>query len=185
MSHAKTARALALATVAAAVAASLASAASGSRAAFIGVRADDVLDVVGTKVACALQKDGVLCFHTRDGKFIPRTFGAALNIDRRAVIFRVNPSGEPKVVARRPQAAGGAAGRVVKLRAGQVARLKGTRLDCAVVRSEGKPTIYCSNDDAVGPIPGTHAILLNDEVATIGRVEKTRRTTIVVLRRQP
>jgi len=171
----------ALAALGVAVSASLAAAAP---TAFIPVRDGDILDLAGTRVACAVQKDGVLCFHMRRDKPIVGTFGVALNIDRRTVLFRFGAGGEPKVVARRPQLAAAAA-RLVKLRVGQVVRLRGTRLDCVAVASEGKPTVYCSNDDAVGPIPGTHAILINDKLAAIGRVEKSRKTTIVVLRRQP
>ncbi len=171
----------ALAALGVVVSAPLASAAS---LAFVPVRAGDVLDLVGTRVACAVQKEGVLCFHIRAEKPIVGTFGVALHIDRRTVLFRVGAGGEPKVVACRPQLAAAAA-RLVKLRVGQAVRLRGTRLDCAAVASAGRPTLYCSYDDAVGPIPGTHAILINDTLAAIGRVENSRRTTIVVLRRQP
>jgi len=159
-------------------------ASSAAPTAFITVRAGDIIDVVGTKVVCAVSGNLVYCYHSRLGKPIAKTFAAAIYTTRQAALFRIGASGKGALVARRPLAAG-AATRVVKLRVGQATRLQGTRLDCAAVRSEGRPTIYCSNDDAVGPTPGTHAVLVNDKLAAIGRVAKSRETTIVVLRQQP
>lgn len=90
---------------------------------------------------------------------------------------------------------GGAAGArsaappgAITLKVGQVVHVQGTSVDCAVVRSgagAGKPTIYCSKDDTIGPIPGTFATLLSDDVAAVGKVQTTRRTTIVWKRDQP
>ena len=90
---------------------------------------------------------------------------------------------------------GGAAGArsaappgAITLKVGQVVHVQGTSVDCAVVRSgtgAGKPTIYCSKDDKTGPIPGTFATLLSDDVAAAGKIQPSRRTTIVWQRNQP
>ncbi len=145
--------------------------ASAAPAAFIAVRDGDVVDLVGTKVVCAAQRDGMLCFQVRREKPIAGSFGVAIHRDRRTVLFRFDAAGRPKMVARRPQGAG-LSTRLIPLRIGQVTRLAGTRLDCAAVASQGRPTVYCSSDDAKGPIPGTHAVLINDRMAAIGRVEQ-------------
>ena len=99
------------------------------------------------------------------------------------------------VVAVAAVLAGGAAGArsaappgAITLKIGQVVHVQGTSVDCAVVRSgagTGKPTIYCSKDDKTGPIPGTFATLLSDDVAAAGKIQPSRRTTIVWQRNQP
>lgn len=70
---------------------------------------------------------------------------------------------------------------------GQVFRLAGTTTDCAIVRSgAGKsvPITYCSRDGKVGPIPGIYSVIVSDQVAGVGKIEKTRVTTMIWVKNQ-
>lgn len=176
-----------------AVAAAVTGVSSAGPRAFVEMRAGDGLDVAGTKVGCLVVAGAVACYQaTAEGKEVtalPRTYGAVIYTDGRAAAFRVDAKGAPKILfARKPQGARDRVRRFLRARVGQVFRLEGTRLDCAIVRSgagAGKPTVYCSQDDATGPIPGTYAILVSDEVAAVGKIGPSRRTTIVFTRKQP
>jgi hypothetical protein len=48
-----------------------------------------------------------------------------------------------------------------------------------------KPTVYCSKNDKTGPVPGTYATLLSNQVAAVGKVGATSHTTPIVVKNQP
>lgn len=178
-------------TAVAAAAAGPGSAAGRTPAGFATLKAGDTIAVQGAPLHCRATAAGIACWQTAG----PATgsFGVLLGAPGgEARIRRVGAGGTWQDVAvRRPAGAGGAAAaaRTVTLRVGQVARLRTPLLphplDCAVVKSAGLPTIYCSLDDSTGPVPGSYAVLLNARQAAIGRIGTDRGTVVTDLRAQP
>lgn len=173
-------------------------------AAPISIRAGDELRLAGSLTGCVVQELAVVCMHqarpSPAGLIAAQTgsygtlilgFRQGVQLFRKGAgsatttLFERLPKGTPSIgaVALAPEQAD----RTLTLRVGQVVRVQGTRLDCAVVRSgtPSVPTIYCSNDDARGPIPGSYATLVSDHDAAVGLVQRSRSTTVVALRRQP
>lgn len=184
--------------------------ASGARAStrqpsgFVTIRAGDEVRLAGSLTGCVVQELAVICLHqarpSPPGLIAAQTgsYGTLILAFRQGVqlfrkgagsttttLFERLPKGTPSIgaVALAPEQAD----RTLTLRVGQVVRVQGTRLDCAVVRSGTRnlPTIYCSNDDSRGPIPGSYATLVSDHDAAVGLVQRDRSTTFVALRRQP
>lgn len=198
-SHASSLAAAAAATTACALA--LAGGEAGaSGSGFITVRANDVVTVAGTSLRCLVQPVGYVCFPaTAQGRPRAGTFAVSLVAPGLASISRVGRDlGLEPVVTKAAAGAGfrrravqqaRSAARTVRIAVGQVVRLRVAKvpsaLDCAVVRSDGRPTLYCAFDDATGPVPGSFAVLLSEREAAIGRVEASRTTTVTNLRRQP
>lgn len=170
----------------------------------VQLRAGDEVRVNGSRVGCIVEKVGIICLHqgnvTPLGKIMPQvgSYGGVLLVGGKTVtIFRNRANGKTvNVFERKPAGvaslsltlAAGKASRVVRLSVGQAARLQGTTLDCAIVRSgvgAGKPTVYCSYDDAAGPVPGTNTILVSDGYAAAGTIMASRRTTVVYKHNQP
>ncbi len=192
----------------AAVALLLASGAQAStrqQSGFVTIRAGDEIRLAGSLTGCVVQELAVICLHqarpSPPGLIAAQTgsYGTLLVSFRQGVqlfrkstgtatttLFAWEPKGLPDLGA--VPLAPEQADRVLNLKVGQVARVQGTRLDCAVVRTgaaPGVPTVYCSNDDARGPIPGSYATLVSDRDAAVGLVQANRSTKIVALRRQP
>lgn len=139
----------------------------------------------GTPLRCRAATTGIACWPSPAPA--AGSFGVLLGAPGGvARIRRAGASGAVQDVAvRRPALAA----RTVTLRVGQVARLRSSQLphplDCAVVTSEGLPTLYCSLDDATGPVPGSYAVLINARQAAIGRIGADRGTVVTDLRAQP
>lgn len=193
-------RLLPVAIVLLALASGSAAAAPGRDAGFVPIRAGDQVRVVGSGVRCVVQEAAVLCLRFASGAPKIGSYGtAALPGGTAVVAVRVVDRVHLKTVFRRwPKGLPTFAflydpeetpNRIVTLKVGQVARERiGTlKLDCAVVRAGTRnvPTVYCSSDDAVGPIPKTYATLASDDGVAVGRIGATRRTTIVYTHRQP
>jgi hypothetical protein len=164
--------------------------------AFIPLKAGDEIDVVGTSILCLVSKGssgrtGIVCFRATSKGAIPGSYFAGIGQDGRVLAGVVDAKGEPKITYERKLAAAGGT-RVATVRrkgnVGQVFRLTGSTVDCAIVRSgagKGVPSVYCSKDDKVGPVPGTYAVVVSDQVAGVGKIEKTRRTTMIWVKNQP
>ena len=181
----------ALVTVTTALALLAPAAGGAATTGFITVRPGDLIAVKGGALGCVVQLPGIVCYPSRAGK--PRTgvFAVMLVAPGVASILRVGKdlSLTPVVTKVAPGTKLHRRGRTITLAVGQVARLQPPApagpIDCAVVRSAGLPTLYCSQDDAVGPVVGSFAIVVNTTTAAIGRVGADRGTTIVSLRKQP
>lgn len=164
--------------------------------AFITLKAGGELDVVGTRILCLITKGstgriGIVCFRAAATGAIPGSYFAGIGQDGRVLAGLVDAKGQPKITyERKLAAAGGTTATAVRRKGnvGQVFRLAGTTIDCAIVRSgagKGVPSVYCSRDDKVGPVPGTYALLVSDQVASVGKIEKTRVTTFIWVKQQP
>ena len=164
--------------------------------AFITLKAGDELDVVGTRVLCLVTKGstgriGIVCFRATAKGAMPGSYFAGIGQDGRVLAGLVDAKGQPKITYERKLATAGhttAAAVRRKGNVGQVFRLAGTTTDCAIVRSgsgKGVPTVYCSRDDKVGPIPGTYSVVVSDQVAGVGKIQKTRSTTMIWVKNQP
>ena len=132
------------------------------------------------------------CYEATSTGLLPGSFSTGIGQDDRVFIGKANAKGTTmKTVFQRLPAAAGkrtATSKRVKGRVGQVFHVIGTPIDCAIVRSgagAGVPTVYCSQDDKTGPVPGTYATLLSDQVAAVGKVDATRHTTPIVVKKQP
>ena len=161
----------------------------------LAVPAGDELDVVGTRVLCLVTKGStgrivIVCFRATAKGAMPGSYFAGIGQDGRVLAGLVDAKGQPKITDERKLAAAGrttAAAVRRKGNVGRVFRLTGTTTDCAIVRSgAGKsvPIIYCSRDGKVGPIPGTYSVIVSDQVAGVGKIEKTRVTTMIWVKNQ-
>jgi len=185
------------AVAAVSVALAVSSTAGATAKAFVNLKAGDEIDVVGTGILCSVEKGtsgrlGVACYEATPTGLLPGSFSTGIGQDGRVFIGQANAKGTTmKVVFERTLAAAGirtAAAKRVKGRVGQAFHVVGTPIDCAIVRSgagAGVPTVYCSKDDKAGPVPGTYATLLSDQVAAVGKVDATRHTTSIVVKNQP
>lgn len=186
---------VAIAAVTVALAAS--STADATAKAFVNLKAGDQIDVVDTGILCSIEKGtsgrlGVACYEATSTGLLPGSYSTGIGQDGRVFIGLANAKGTTvKTIFQRLPAAAGirtAAAKRVKGRVGQVFHVVGTPIDCAIVRSgagAGVPTVYCSRDDKTGPVPGTYATLLSDQVAAVGKVDATRHTTPIVVKNQP
>jgi len=161
----------------------LASSALTSGAGFIALRSGDQLDVVGTPILCQVG-DGakaIACFKVDAHGPLAGSYGIGIKTTGIAA-WKIDAVRKPKQVYSRKTAS---AQKRVKIKLGQVARLQGTTLDCAIVRSgaDNETTIYCSRDDNVGPVVGSYAVLLSKSMAAVGKVKADRSTTIVWMKK--
>ena len=167
--------------------------------AFITLKAGDEIDVVGTSVLCLVSKGssgriGITCFRANAKGGIPSSYFAGIGQDGRVLAGLVNAKREPKITFQRMLASAGSTTAATattvqrKGNVGQVFRLYRTTIDCAIVRSgagKGVPSVYCSKDDKVGPVPGTYSVIVSDQVAGVGKIQKTRATTMIWVKNQP
>ena len=152
-------------------------------AGFVTLRSGDQLDVVGTPILCQVGNGAtsIACFKVDAKGPLPGSYGIGIKTTGVAA-WKIDANRNPKeVYARKPASAQ----KRVTIRLGQAARLQGTTLDCAIVRSgaANETTIYCSHDDTVGPVVGSYAVLLSKSMAAVGKVKADRSTTIVWLKK--
>ena len=177
--------------------------ASSRSGGFVTIRGGDEVRIAGTHTGCVVQELAVFCIHytaTSPPKQITPVAGSygtlAFYLERAVIAFRAGAAGKTATVFQRKPAGMPAfdvsfypepADRVVRLKVGQVARVEGSKLDCAVVRAGARnvPTVYCVTDDKVGPVPKSYATLASDDGIAIGVIGANRRTTIIYTRRQP
>jgi len=161
----------------------LASSALSSGTGFITLRAGEELDVVGTPILCQVGSGAkaIACFKVDAHGPLPGSYGIGIKTTGVAA-WKIDAARNPKQVYTRKTAS---AQKRVTIKLGQVARLQGTTLDCAIVRSGAKndTTVYCSRDDKVGPVVGSYAVLLSKSMAAVGKVKADRSTTIVWLKK--
>lgn len=164
--------------------------------AFTILKAGDEIDIVDTSVLCLVSKGssgrmGIVCFRANAKGAIPGTYFAGIGQDGRVLAGVVDAKREPKITFQRTLAsAAGTSAATVRRKGtvGKVFRISGSTVDCAIVRSgtgTQVPTVYCSKDDKVGPVPGTYAVLVSDQVAGVGKIQETRSTTMIWVKNQP
>ena len=180
-----------LAAVAAALALVLVGTAGSATSAFVNLKTGDSLDVLHTGIVCSVQKGasgrlGVACYEATATGFLPRSYATVIVQDGEVSIDQINAKGDNlKQVFDRKLAA---AAKRVRASVGQAFHVTGTPIDCAIVKTgtgAGVPTVYCSKDDKVGPVPGTYATLISDRVASVGKIGANRVTTAIVVKNQP
>ena len=170
--------------------------AGAARTAFIPLKAGDEIDVVGTSILCLVSKGssgrtGIVCFRATAKGAVPGSYFAGIGQDGRVLAGVVDAKGQPTITYQRTLAsAAGATSASVRRKGavGQVFRITGSTVDCAIVRSgsgKGVPTVYCSKDDKVGPVPGTYSVIVSDQVAGVGKIQTTRSTTMIWVKNQP
>ena len=173
-------RALIGALAAFALALVLAPSALSSGAGFITLKPGDQLDVVGTQILCQVGVDqkAIACFRVDAKGPFPGSYGIGISLTKGIAAWKIDATRNPKqIYARKPASAQ----KRVKVKLGQVTRIQGSTLDCAIVRSGAKneTTIYCSRDDKVGPVVGSYAMLMSDSMVAVGKIKADRSTTIV------
>ena len=161
----------------------VASSALTSGSGFIMLTSGDQLDVVGTPILCQVGNGAkaIACFKVDAKGSLPGSYGIGIKTTGVAA-WKIDAKRNSKQVYARTPAS---AQKRVKIKLGQVARLQGTTLDCAIVRSgaNNETTIYCSRDDKVGPVVGSYAVLLSKSMAAVGKVKADRSTTIVWMKK--
>ena len=167
--------------------------------AFITLKVGDELDVVGTSILCLGSKGssgrlGIVCFRSNAKGAIPGPYFAGIGQDGRVLAGLVDAKGAPKISYQRTLAAAGGTTAATVRRQGKVGQVfpfadtTSTTSDCAIVRSgkgSGVPSVDCTRDDQVGPLPGTYAVIVSDQVASAGKIAKTRSTTTICAKQQP
>ncbi|MEI8105174.1 MAG: hypothetical protein WCH31_04930 [Actinomycetes bacterium] len=168
-----------------------------SQGGFLSARPGDVITISGSPVTCLVQQAGYLCFLRQRGAPRVGSYAVVLAAPGVAGISRVTSTlafapvvttttGQVDLAAARAMAG---VQRTLRLRIGAVTRLRVAgvepALDCVVTRSAQTPTLYCSLDDEIGPVPGTYAIVVNARRAALGLVLASRRTLVTDLRLQP
>lgn len=135
----------------------------------------DTVMVAGTRVLCAVTggPKAISCFKVNASGPVPGSFAVGLDARGTAAAWRIDAGGSPRpVLTRKLQSR---AARQLVLRRGEVARIAGTRVDCAVVKPDGSGNaIFCALDDARGPVPGSYAVALTDAGAIVSRITAKR-----------
>jgi hypothetical protein len=148
----------------------------GREAAVKRLAVGDAVFVAGTQVLCAVtdRPKAISCFKVNASGPAPGTYAVGLDANGTAAAWRISANGTPKpVLTRKLQ---GRLAKQVTLRRGEVARISGTRVDCAVVRPRGSGNaIFCAFDDAKGPVPGSYAVALTDAGAVVSRIDRQRK----------
>ena len=174
-------RALIGALAAFALALVLAPSALSSGAGFITLKPGDQLDVVGTQLLCqvGVKQKTIACFKVDAAGPLPGSYAIGISLTKGVVAWKIDAKRNAKqVYARKPASVQ----KRIKVKLGQVARIQGTTMDCAIVRSganNDETTIYCSHDDKAGPIVGSYAMLMSNGMVAVGKIKADRSTTIV------
>ena len=66
-------------------------------------------------------------------------------------------------------------------------RIAGNTIDCAIVgfgKGSGVPSVSCSTDNKVGPVPSTYPVIVSDQVVSVGKLAKPRSTKPIWVKRQ-
>lgn len=174
-------RALVGSLAAVALALVLAPSALPSRAGFITLERGDQFSVAGAPILCQVGagSNSIVCFKVDAKGALPGSYAIGLSVTKGVSAWKIDAKRNPKQVYTRKPAS---AQKLITIKLGQVARIKGTTLDCAIVRSGAKndqTTVYCSHDDTVGPIVGSYAVLISKSMVAVGKIKANRSTTII------
>jgi len=171
-------------------------------AGFVNIRAGDEVRIAGTQTGCVVQEVAIFCFHYAKGAPLGQiapvvgSYGTlALGGGHQVYAYKARAGGKTTIVFKKAAGVPGfaisfypePADRVVHLKVGQVARVQGAKLDCAIVRagSRNLPSVYCVTDDKVGPVLKTYATLVSDDGIAVGVIGAGRKTTFIYVHRQP
>ena len=165
------------------------SAASSRR---ITLQIGDVFLVAGTHLGCQTQvgkrvipgKKLVTCFKVKGNELAPTSYIVALGANGRVVVARVNAHGSPGTVVfdRKPAVAGSSA-KQYTVRAGDILRLAGTDIGCAVNRDAIGIYPTCFRHTSSGGLPRSLAFAQTEKFVAILKFSSTGTTTKVVFKR--
>lgn len=159
------------------------------------LRLGDLVDVVGTRIACQVQvsrnvspgKVVIGCLKVdASGKPAVGSYAVSIAKDGEATAVLVTKTRQPKVVFRSPAAvAGRSAGtRVVRARVGDVLRLRGSDLGCTVVEDQdGLTAISCFRFSGIRVRAYSNLIGISDKLVLVSRVDARGKPKILFTRR--
>jgi hypothetical protein len=156
------------------------------------VRLGDTIEVLKTHILCTVQKGGktlpaktlIGCVEVNSKGPVVGSYAVGIDTAGAVTMARVRSRGGPLVVFKRTLSAVGAgAGRVLRVRNGDVFVLGGSDLACSINRpSGGRVTASCFLFRARKLVPGSYAVGITDLYAFVSRVESGRTSTIVLRR---
>ena len=151
--------------------------------AFITLKVGDEPDVVGTSILCLGSKGssgrlGIVCFRSNAKGAIPGPYFAGIGQDGRVLAGLTDAKGAPKISYQRTLTAAGGTTAATVRRQGKVGQV-------FPFADTTSTTSDCARDDQVEPLPGTYAVIVSDQVASAGKIAKTRSTTTIWAKQQP
>lgn len=159
--------------------------ASSRSAKNVELRIQDGFAVKNTHILCEVEVSKSLIpgvkvigcvFASRSGA-VPKTYEAALGVNGAVALARVNQTGPPTVVYRKPSVFGAASAKLYDLASGDSVTVKGTAITCVIAgkKSLTKNTIVvtCFKVDATTgkPRPNSYGFGITDGGAFIARFD--------------
>jgi hypothetical protein len=169
----------------AAVALTLSAGASSRSDKTVQLRIQDGFTVKNTHILCEVEISKSLIpgvkvigcvFASRSGA-VPKTYEAALGVNGAVALAKVNKTGPPTVVSRKPSVSGADSPKLYYLASGDSVTVKGTAITCLIAgkKSLTKNTtvVTCFKIDAASgkPRPSTYGFGITDGGAFIARFD--------------
>lgn len=152
----------------------------------------DVFVVAGTNLGCEAQvgthvikgKKLVSCFKIAGGKLAPYSFVAAIGVNGRVVVGRVNANSDiAAAVFDRTPAAADSGSKQITVRAGDQLLLSGTDLACSISNDASGVYPTCFRVTPTGGVPGSYAFAETSKFVAVVQFDSTGKKTKLIFKR--